>query len=630
EPTLEVNGADSARAYPALSWDRVPIVAAPAWNRFATAMPGTWQALWDTDTGVPSRIFGPGISMPGSVDSPELAVNYAREFLASHIELLAPGSRVDDFVVVSNHLGGGMRTIGMVQHHQGLRVLGGQVNFRFKNDRLFVVGSEALPHVQIAPLVHSLSPLAARASAQEWLASGAESAAAGAVSQPFILPVISHRSVTYHTVVEVDVATRAPLGQWEVYVDAGAGAPVARRQTLHFTSGTVRYNVPQRRPDSARLNEPARNTIMVVNGEGVVSDENGLVSWDGDEPAVVTTTVDSPLVRVFNGEGNPGEATAELLLQPDGNASWLEVEQELVAAQITTFIHSRIVKDYVRGFAPEFNFLDEQLEATVNLDQTCNAFSDGRTINFFQSSENCENTGRLADVVYHEFGHAMHAQSIIEGVGAFDGAFSEGLSDYLSATITDDPGMGRGFFYDSEPLRDVDPVDFEHRWPEDIAAIHYTGLIFAGAMWDLRQALVAKYADNPEIDGVDVANRLFYAAVQRSTSIPTSFVEVLAADDDDGDLSNGTPNQCEINETFGRRHGLRNLSSDFAPLGVQPADRAGYEISLSVGGLAAQCPSDGIVGVSLKWGLRGEEDPGGADDTGVGPAEYLPNRMSLT
>ena len=141
---IEVADGLAARPYRAVAWNKLPNAAKPAWSRFIDDVGGTWEALWDADTGVPHRIMGSGVLVPGSVSSPAQAERYVRALLARHVDLFAPGNRADDFVVVSNHLDRGMRTIGMVQRHAGLPVVGGQVSFRFKNDRLFVIGSEAL------------------------------------------------------------------------------------------------------------------------------------------------------------------------------------------------------------------------------------------------------------------------------------------------------------------------------------------------------------------------------------------------------------------------------------------------------------------------------------------------------
>jgi hypothetical protein len=123
--------------------------ATPAWRRFSLAAGGSWTISWDPATGVPNRIFGSGVPAPGANASPLIAEQIARAMLAQHLDLLAPGASVADFELVSNHSDGDQRSIGFVQRAQGLRVVGGQVSFRFKNDRLFVIGSEALPNVVV-------------------------------------------------------------------------------------------------------------------------------------------------------------------------------------------------------------------------------------------------------------------------------------------------------------------------------------------------------------------------------------------------------------------------------------------------------------------------------------------------
>ena len=122
-----------------------------AWQRFALAAGPGWQAAWDPATHVPSRIWGPGLPAPGAMASPAVAEQHARRWLADHLALLAPGAAPDDFVLVSNHTDGDLRSVGFVQRALGRRVVGGQISFRFKRDRLFVIGSEALPDVRVDP-----------------------------------------------------------------------------------------------------------------------------------------------------------------------------------------------------------------------------------------------------------------------------------------------------------------------------------------------------------------------------------------------------------------------------------------------------------------------------------------------
>ena len=53
-------------------------------------------------------------------------------------------------------------------------------------------------------------------------------------------------------------------------------------------------------------------------------------------------------------------------------------------------------KEIGRGWLPANTWLNAQLTANVNLNQTCNAFWNGSTINFFRSGGGCGNTGELA------------------------------------------------------------------------------------------------------------------------------------------------------------------------------------------------------------------------------------------
>jgi MYXO-CTERM domain-containing protein len=616
---LEVADGTSVRATRVVDWRRVPAVRQRAWAKLVAEIGPGWQASWDRATGVPSRIFGAGLAAPGVMADAAVAAAFARGFLARHIDLLAPGARPEDFTLAANDRSGGpvggLRTVGFFQHRDGLRVLGGQVSFRFKNDRLFVIASEALPGVSAAPPQTAIDVDRALASARQWiLADRAARVQRGTVDGPFVLPLIGNARVHgYRTVVRVTLPAQEPIGRWEVFVDAGTGQPVARRQTLRFASGTVKYNAVVRRPGDERFDYPAYNAQVTVNGVDRVPGADGVVTWDGDAAAAITTLVIGPFVRVNNDAGP--RITGEHTLAPDATVIWDASDTENSDAQLITFIHANRVKEYVKVLAPEMSWLYDQIRATVNVDSTCNAFSDGDSINFFRAGDGCANTGRLADVVYHEFGHSFHAHAVIPGVGDTEGALGEGAGDYLAATITGDPAMGPGFFNTSAPLRHIDPPDTEAGWPDDISEIHETGRIISGALWDLRKALVAKLG---EPDGVTRTDMLFYQGIRRAVDIPSMYVEVLAADDDDGDLANGTPNACEINAAFAL-HGLRALTTEITPLAAETPDLDGFHVGLNVMGLSAECEGDGIASARIEWQLRDvPAQSGNVDMTGDG------------
>ncbi len=591
-----------------LVWDRAPRSVAAAYNTFLHDMAQrggfAFRAGFDQRTGVPSRIFGAGVHVPGSVHDPLAAEAFAKEVIAAHVRLLAPGARASDLLLVSNDLDAGTRTLGFVQTSDGLRVRGGQVSFRFKNDRLQMIGSEARPFVPSASSLPHLGQSDAEKAAVAYVQDDFGRAAARGVAAVEILPYrASDGQLRYARVLPIEVETLDVPGRFLVFVEVGSGEPVAREQLLRFASSSVLMRVPERAPTyGMRVDAPA--VLASVNFEGTagVTNELGGLSWMGSDPTPIELFLTSSRVRVWS--DTTAEASLLVALADATPFVWDASDDEVVDAQLSAFVHSEKIREFARGFAPQQSFLNTQIKATVNIDDVCNAYSDGTTINFYMSSDACENTGRLADVIYHEFGHSLHYHAIIEGVGAFDGALSEGFGDYLAATTTGDPATARGFFKDSDPLRHIDPPNKEHRWPDDLVGeVHEDGLIVAGALWDMRTELIDKLG---AAEGALLANTLFYQGMRRAVDTPTMYLEVLAADDDDGDLTNGTPNVCEINRAF-ELHGLRSRGTSSSSLGVVPLSTAGYEVEVALTGLYPQCPEDVVLGGTLTW--RDRESP---------------------
>ena len=60
-----------------------------------------------------------------------------------------------------------------------------------------------------------------------------------------------------------------------------------------------------------------------------------------------------------------------------------------------------------------------------------------------RAGSGCNNTGRIADVNFHEWGHAFHYYGLESG--DFDGAVSEGIGDVVSALNTGDSIIAPNF-----------------------------------------------------------------------------------------------------------------------------------------------------------------------------------------
>ena len=596
------------RTYTELRWAPVPSM---AWSMFETRLGGRWRAAYDRATGVPSRIWGSGFAVPGANASPVIAETYARMLLADHLALLAPGARASDFVLASNHSDGEIRSIGFVQQYEGRRVVGGQVSFRFKRDRLIAIGSEALPDVEVAVAKTRLSRANVRSKAEGSLRSAVALASApiSDAGDEVVLPLIAEDSVQGYRLARPITIDGGADGRYLAYADAATGEVLAVQQLNLYASGTLRYKSVDRHPGNPRVDRPAPNAHVMVSGSPATTASDGSVTWGADAAQTLTTAVIGDFVEVVNQAAGGMIAFADLPIHPGGNVVWdasLDIEAD---AQVQVYLSTNIVKDYVRTYLdPNLPTLNDSITANVNLNQDCNAFFDGKSINFFHKSTKCQNTGLLQDVVFHEYGHALHSLEVIEGVGKFDGAMSEGASDFLAASITNDPGMGRGFFFTNEPLRSLDPLVEEKRWPEDVQEIHHTGLIYGGTMWDLRKALIAELG---ETAGIALTNKLYLGTLRRSTSIPSSLIEALVEDDDDGDLDNGTPHECTIRSAYGR-HGLRTATGVIAAPATLAEEAASTQVRVELTGLSDRCGGDNIFSVTIDWKPASGETPAAA------------------
>lgn len=229
-------------------------------------------------------------------------------------------------------------------------------------------------------------------------------------------------------------------------------------------------------------------------------------------------------------------------------------------AENTTFYHLNVVQAWAKQVI-NIDWFSRQLVANVNINDVCNAFFNGRTLNFFRSGDktsssgksvSCANTGEMADVVYHEWGHGLHANT----GGIRDRAFSEGIGDTVAQLITASPDVGPGFFADGRPVRNLD-ADYMYPPKENEREVHREGLIFGSTYYHLTQALVAKYGADV---GRSTARAWFLKMLYTASQYTDSYEAVLALDADSTRADARGPNFCIINQAYAR-HGLATRDS---------------------------------------------------------------------
>ncbi len=170
------------------------------------------------------------------------------------------------------------------------------------------------------------------------------------------------------------------------------------------------------------------------------------------------------------------------------------------------------------------------LPVLTNINQNCNAFWNGSSLNFFKAGSGCPNTA-YSDVVMHEYGHGIDA---VKG-GIVNGGYSEGFGDALAVLATRQPCVGRDFFGVGTCLRLAsDPI----LWPSP-GEVHTVGRPYAGFTWELVQQLKQTFSED---ESYAIATRLVLGAAAANPSDVADAVRLsFIVDDNDGNLANGTP-----------------------------------------------------------------------------------------
>lgn len=242
-----------------------------------------------------------------------------------------------------------------------------------------------------------------------------------------------------------------------------------------------------------------------------------------------------------------------------------------------------------RAWLPGNNWVRSPVTVNVNVNSTCNA-SWGGELNMYRAGNGCRNTAELHGVLVHEWGHGLDQN---DG-GGYDNS-SEAYADVVAAYDARVSCIGRGFdesgncsgygdaCLDCSGVRDIDWTMRQQNTPATPQGFltdncssgsgpcgketHCEAYPAAEAMWDLA------VRDLPAI-GMDaasawqVADRLWHQSRQGSggnaynCALPSSdgcgtnswFHKLRVADDDDGNLANGTPHAAAIYSAFARHN----------------------------------------------------------------------------
>ena len=595
------------------------------WDRFLTENGTDWTLLIDKRTGLPAIVEGQGIpwitGLGNSLSADDAKSSFAasrgistrymeglaREFISRNENLLPVDN--GDLVLIpegSGEFGGYLWYIQFQQVYQGVPVEGARVIFRVNNGNLVQFGAEKVAAVSIDPI-----PSFDRETAREILAGfiggfggDEEWMNEGSVS---ILPVTPQGDIgayegpigqgLEHKLAYTMVFHRpGVMGTWKAQIDAHSGEILSFRDDNSY--GAASGGIYPVSPLDTEVVRPFPS-LTVTNGTTKYTDIGGNYTFaTGSASAALTgkyvKVVDTCGTSSLTNSTSPGDLAFSKSTGTDCTTPGVGGAGNTHAAR-SGYYHLTNWKLKAQTWLPSNTWLQAQLTDNVNLNQTCNAYWNGSSVNMFKSGGGCRNSGELPTVVLHEVGHGLDSN---DGNSSADNGTGESYGDTMGFLLTHDSCMGTGFFSDGSKcsgygdacttctgIRDVDyakhtsatahtplnfvkakcPTSSSYKGPCSREG-HCEGYIAAEAAWDLavRDLPAAGYDTNTSWF---ILERLFYLSRATAGSAYTCnsstfasdgcgtsswFYTFRVVDDSDGNLSNGTPHAAAIYAAFNR------------------------------------------------------------------------------
>lgn len=549
---------------------------------------GAWTFL-NGPAGTPHRAFGPAIKIPGydriHSDNVEQA---AMSFIRSNAAIM--GVEPDGLRLLRRTFNDSKWYVTYLQAHEGCDVIFSEVELRiFENGNVMMFGSDFFHGIEITtkPTADISEVLE---NAAEGLGEAKKNNSTLASQQPYVLPLRTSEGYEFKLVYKVKVETGG-FARYTSYLDAHNGELIWRVNNAFsaVSSIDVKGGVKPKYSYDDEETMNFANLYIKIDGKEYTTDETGRIEAEINEETAYTASFAGPYAVITSSDRATASITDTLAPGENLELNWDESNSHRFERAL--FYHTNLVHNFVKVTDPNMEAMDIQIKVEIEYSgRSPNAMSMGDQIKFLAAENNQANLVETPAVLYHEYGHIVNTLFYIElgaqsAQGMANATCQEGTADLLSALILDDPDIGRGAFL-NDPDKIIRSLKNDLVYPDDIEGdSHHNGQILGGAFWDLREAISldyvrhlshnAKYGlpDDPD-DGV---------------AFTEWFFETLIADDDDGDLSNGTPNMSEIAACF-NRHGIGTnllLYSSFEHEAYKDTRDTlnPYELEFSLGGM---------------------------------------------
>ena len=416
-----------------------------------------------------------------------------------------------------------------------------------------------------------------------------------------------------------------PLAHWRAWVDAHSGEVLRFYDHAHYArevkGGVFPVSNDGEDPGGQEIAGFPMPYLEVESDNGTaIADGGGNVQGVAGE---MRTALNGQYVVVDNVCGDILEATTTTTLDlGSGAGSDCAVPPGASAGNTasvrTSYYELNRILEVARGQLPNNPWFEEPLLLFANRDFFCNAgFGEGLVLTSI-SNEECRNTGEISSVLVHEFGHGIDYN---DATGTISQS-AEGIADIYAALRQNDSCIGRGLRRDVDcpgfgnpcldctGIRDIDWELREAQIPTDVdwanancgGSPHCDGAVYSEAVWDLLRRDLPSLYGHDNNTALEIVTRLTYLGGgnvltwyegengSAGCGATGGYLQYLAADDDNGDLADGTPHMAAIFAAFDR-HGIACPTPTVQDSGCGDRPTAAPEVTAT--------PTD--FGIRLEW-----------------------------
>ena len=507
---------------------------------FQTKFPAA-SVILDDATGLPYVISDIQLKPRGGS-----ATQIAHDFLLEMGEVLMPGGSPSELEGIEVLRSRNTEHVHFQQVYQGIPVYRGVVSVHIQNGRVVMYTGRYRPTAAFRdlPLQPGLGESQATEIAMGRLGGIAAVSLRGEVKvDRCIYPVEGEISSAeaanqYRLAYQVKLPAALPLGDWELLIDAHTGEVLRQSNLLMHADIAEGQNT---KGAGSVYEENPLTTRVPVNRVFSHLDDSGFLKGDFVDVLIYTGPTGVRVNRRdFNGSLVNNAFSQEQDFRYNPNDPRFD--------EANVYFHINRIHDY---FKETFDFtrLDSPLSVIVRhpaIDERTGRVTNRPMNNAFYSpftqslaigegvgtaNGGLNNLARDADVLYHEYTHAVVDRITRLGLRSHDlgHAMSEAYADYFPCSFFNDPDLGEWSVNHQRGMRNLDN---NHRFPDHIASPntgaseqHYTGLIWGGACWTLREAIGGRATDQI------IFNSLFFLPRDGSANFQIGLTALLQADE---------------------------------------------------------------------------------------------------